>query len=141
MSTASTSSSTDLTFNTDDLSDGITDEVDVPVAISRLAGPGTRSSKLSRKSLYYKGNVCISERLMTYRRKQVENESFLQDHQVNNILALNFIFYDDYLQDLRAAEKSRWEYTLKQADLKLVMDIAMICSTQERAEALKQLYR
>ncbi|KAG0227271.1 hypothetical protein BGW42_003073 [Actinomortierella wolfii] len=137
----STSSSTDLTFNTDDLSDGITDEDDVPVAISRLVGPGTRSSKLSRKSLYYKGNVCISERLMSYRRKQVEDESFLQGHQVNNILALNFIFHDDYLQDLRAAEKSRWEYTLKQADLKLVMDIAMTCSTQERAEALKQLYR
>ncbi|KAG0229639.1 hypothetical protein BGW41_002908 [Actinomortierella wolfii] len=141
MGTASTSSSTDPTFNTDDLSDGSTHEDDVPVAISRLVGPGTRSSKLSRKSLYYKGNVCISERLMAYRRKQVEDESFLQDHQVDNILALNFIFHDDHLQDLRAAEKKRWEYTLKQDDLTLIMDIAMMCTMQERAEALKQLYR
>ncbi|KAF9969402.1 hypothetical protein BGZ73_008245 [Actinomortierella ambigua] len=139
--TESTSSSTDPTFNTDDLTDGSTDEDDVPVALSRLVGPGTLSSKLSRKSLYYKGNVCVSEKLMTYRRKQVEDESFLQDHQVNNILALNFIFHDNFLHDLRAAEKGRWECTLEQADMTLIMDIAIMCSIQERAEALKRLHK
>ncbi|KAG0257371.1 hypothetical protein DFQ27_005176 [Actinomortierella ambigua] len=84
-----------------------TDEDDVPVALNRLVGPGTLSSKLSRESPYYKGSICISDKLMMYRRKQAKDESFLQDHQVNNILALNFISHDEFLQDLRATEKSR----------------------------------
>ncbi|KAF9161523.1 hypothetical protein DFQ26_004475 [Actinomortierella ambigua] len=124
-----------------DLSDESTDEDDVPVALNRLVGPGTLSSKLSRESLYYKGSTCTSDKLMMYRRKRVEDESFLQDHQVNNILALNFIFHDEFLQDLRAIENSRWEYTLQQSDLNLIMYIAVMCATQEWAEALKQLFK
>ncbi|KAF9898236.1 hypothetical protein BX616_004310 [Lobosporangium transversale] len=129
----------DSSLHSDCFSDG-TLEDSPPVGICRLVGPGTRTSELSGDSLYYKDGMCVSTMLMSYRRRQVEDESFLQDFQIKEILSLNFVFFDPLIHNLQDEQLAQWRRALGDSDKAFIVGLAEACCQQGREEALRTLY-
>ncbi|KAG0003175.1 hypothetical protein BGZ65_001941 [Modicella reniformis] len=129
----------DPSIHTDYFSDGSLENLS-PVGICRLVGPGTRTSVLTGDSLHHKDDTCVSTALMSYRRRQVEDESFLQDYQIKEILSLNFVFFDPLIRDLQEEQLAQWRRSLGDDDKAFMVDLTEACCQQEPEVALRTLY-
>ncbi|KAF9994549.1 hypothetical protein BGZ65_009817, partial [Modicella reniformis] len=65
---------------------------------NRLVGPGERESKTTTNYLCVVDEVDVTETLMMARQKVVERQSLLKEHDVSDLLCLNFIFDESFLR-------------------------------------------
>ncbi|KAF9164052.1 hypothetical protein DFQ26_001884 [Actinomortierella ambigua] len=106
-----------------------------PIGIDRLVGPGTLSSALSGSHDYIKDGKNISEELMAWRRNQIEDQLFLQDYVVKEILSLNFIFNHMLVKDLQTEQCARWRRDTTDADESFIMQVAKASIHKDRSAA------
>ncbi|KAF9972581.1 hypothetical protein BGZ73_004282 [Actinomortierella ambigua] len=114
----------DTSLCSDTLSQGTIEEL-VPVDIDRMVGPGTLSIHLTGDNDYWLDDKNISEQLVTWRREQVDNESFLTDHDAQEILSLNFIFDHHLVKRLQEQERALWSYQLSENDHAFILQVPL----------------
>ncbi|KAG0269370.1 hypothetical protein DFQ27_003698 [Actinomortierella ambigua] len=105
------------------------------IGIDRLVGPGTLSSALSGSHDSIKDGKNISEELMAWRRNQIEDQSFLQDYVVKEILSLNFIFNHMLVKDLQTEQCARWRRDTTDTDESFIMQVAKASIHKDRSAA------
>jgi len=115
-------------------------EEPVPVGIDRMVGPGTLSNHLTGENDYWVGDKNISEQLMTWRREQVDDQSFLTDRDVQEILSLNFIFDHPLVKPLQEQERAFWSHRLSKKEHAFVVQVSLACMDQEQEMAEQTVY-
>ncbi|KAF9163380.1 hypothetical protein DFQ26_002669 [Actinomortierella ambigua] len=105
-----------------------------------MVGPGTLSIHLTGANDYWVNNTNVSEQLMAWRREQVEDESFLTDHDVREILSLNFIFDHHLVKRLQEQERALWSHKLSEKDHAFILQVSLVCMDQEQEMAEQTVY-
>ncbi|GJJ74104.1 hypothetical protein EMPS_06462 [Entomortierella parvispora] len=113
----------DPSFTTELASNGTIEEEPEPVRLDRLVGPGTLSCTRTGEADYINDEGCnVSSVLMRYRREQIEDSSFLENSDVENILSLNFIFFGDCLHPLREQYRKMLKTDLAATEVALIIE-------------------
>ncbi|GJJ74882.1 hypothetical protein EMPS_07240 [Entomortierella parvispora] len=115
-------------------------EEPVPIRIDRMVGPGTLSNHLSGESNYWEESVNVSKMLMEWRHEQVDDQSFLTDHDIPEILSLSFIFNHPLVNPLQERERALWLTGCSEKENKFITDVALVCMEQERDQAEQALF-
>ncbi|KAH7043692.1 hypothetical protein BKA57DRAFT_440833 [Linnemannia elongata] len=129
----------DPSICSDTLSQGTMEEP-IPVRIDRMVGPGTLSVHLTGENDYWVGNKNISQQLNKWRREQVDDQSFLTDHDVQEILSLNFIFNHPLVKSLQEQERALWSHRLSEKEHSFVVQVSLACMDQEQEIAEQTVY-
>ncbi|KAF9333407.1 hypothetical protein BG006_003678 [Podila minutissima] len=139
----------DPTAATEVLSDGIFEEKEPePMRWDRLVGPGSLSCTRTGEADYINDEGRnISGVLMRYRPEQIEDSSFLENGDVEELLSLNFIFFKECLRPLCEQQREQWktEQAASQAALIAAIHVkpddakATLCEVFARGGALKSL--
>lgn len=129
----------DSSVCSDTLSQGTMEEP-VPVGIDRMVGPGTLSNHLTGDNDYWVDDKNISEQLNTWRCEQVDDQSFLTDHDVREILSLNFIFDHPLVKRLQEQERALWSHRLSEKEHAFVVQVSLACMDQEQEMAEQTVY-
>jgi len=126
----------DLSFTSELLSNGTIEEEPEPVRLDRLVGPGTLSCTRTGEADYINDEGRnISRVLMRYRREQIEDSSFLENDDVENLLSLNFIFFEECLRPLREQHRKKLKTELAATQVALIIEWSQAAVHVEPDEA------